>query len=613
MSVFARVAFVALVLASFAAFFVAQRLKSAPPVATLRGVTRYFSPNGDGHRDVAKFKVKVRKADDISVSIVDEAGSTIRRIADGVAVGARDPLPLEWDGRDEDGVRVTDGRYLVRVSLRHGGRAVTLEPGLTVDLRAPRPTVLVGGPDGSRWITGPGGNVPFHVLVVSRSRPTRVQVLRTDTSSPAVVARQTLAPGERDGVWDGMAGGAPAPPGTYQVVASVRDHAGNVGRSAPPADQAASAPVRGKPGVSVRRLVARPPADPVRAGRNATFAVDSRGRPFRWNVRRVGEAKPRKRGKAKTGGELKVKAPYGGSGLYVLNVTAGRDHTAVPFAVQGGKSAPILVVVPALTWFAEDGLDDNRDGLPDLLARGEPVVYPKLMGNGLPDGFTDDTAALLAFLDAQKIHYDITTDLTLAANRAGLSDEREGVLLAGPLRWIPTELGRRFRRYAAGGGRIAVFGADTLRRGVGVGSDRLVRPLPPAPLDPFGTRVRPLRDLTGSEELVPVADEGATGLLTGVDTLPGFTRVEESGLSDRVDAALAPVDSGALDEAAAGDNPPPEALPVLALTRVGDGEVIRVGLPEWGARLQAHAVPVQQLTRNIADILRGATPRIRSF
>ena len=113
----------------------------------------------------------------------------------------------------------------------------------------------------------------------------------------------------------------------------------------------------------------------------------------------------------------------------------------------------MLVVVPALTWFGEDGLDDNRDGIPDLLARGEPVSYPKLMAHGLPDGFTDDTAALLAFLDAQKIHYDITTDLTLAANRAGLTDEREGVLLAGPLRWVPTELARRFRRYASAGGR----------------------------------------------------------------------------------------------------------------------------------------------------------------
>ena len=49
-------------------------------------------------------------------------------------------------------------------------------------------------------------------------------------------------------------------------------------------------PVRGQPGVSVRALLARPPADPVRAGERVTFAVDSRGRPYRWRIFRVGAA-----------------------------------------------------------------------------------------------------------------------------------------------------------------------------------------------------------------------------------------------------------------------------------------------------------------------------------
>jgi hypothetical protein len=125
--------------------------------------------------------------------------------------------------------------------------------------------------------------------------------------------------------------------------------------------------------------------------------------------------------------------------------------------------------------------------------------------------------------------------------------------------------------------------------------------------------MRPLRELASGEELVPIADEGGTGLLTGVDTLPGFERVEESGLSERVEVALAPVDASALEQAEASGDEPPASNPVLALTRLGEGEVIRVGLPEWGARLQADSVPVQQLTRNTADILRGAKPVIRSF
>ena len=59
MTLVARVTFVVLVGATFAAFFVAQRLKSTPPVIDVRKITRYFSPNGDGKRD----------ANDISISL----------------------------------------------------------------------------------------------------------------------------------------------------------------------------------------------------------------------------------------------------------------------------------------------------------------------------------------------------------------------------------------------------------------------------------------------------------------------------------------------------------------------------------------------------------------
>jgi hypothetical protein len=176
------------------------------------------------------------------------------------------------------------------------------------------------------------------------------------------------------------------------------------------------------------------------------------------------------------------------------------------------------------------------------------------------------------------------------------------VLLAGPFRWISTELARRLRRYATEGGRVASFGSETLRRGVDIARDRLLRPLPPTEIDPFGTRLRRERRLGAPQPLQPVEDAGDTGLLTGVEQLPGFTRLEEAEPSDRVRVALALVDPDAT-----------EAYPALSLSEVGEGTVIRVGLPEWGAQLRAGSVPVQQLTRNIADILRGAEPEIRTF
>jgi hypothetical protein len=378
--------------------------------------------------------------------------------------------------------------------------------------------------------------------------------------------------------------------------------------------------------VSVRALLARPPADPVRAGEDVKFAVDSRGRPYRWRVFRVGaddqpavarrharrQQRPLK-GRKRSGGELTIRAPEGDSGVYVLRVRVGDEATAVPFAVQGERPAPILVVLPAATWFGSDLLDDDRDGVPNTLENGSSAAYPRLLAGGLPDGFGDQVGALLGFLDAQHVRYDITTDLTLAASRSGLSGERAGVLLAGPFRWVSTELARRLRRYAAEGGRVASFGADSLRRGVDIARDRLLRPLPPTDTDPFGARLRPVRRLPDPEPLQPIADEGDTGLLTGVESLPGFTELEESEPSDRVRVALAQVDIEALEQAETTDEPLPEAYPAVSLSSVGRGTVIRVGLPQWGEQLRAGSVPVRQLTRNIADVLRGAKPEIRSF
>jgi len=610
---FARVGFLVLVAATFGAFFAAQRLKSAPLVAVIKrsGTTLHFSPNGDGRRDVARIRIRVRKDDDVTVSIVDGLDDEVRRLVSGVPARARRSVRARWDGRTEMGGSAPEGIYRVRVSLRRGGRAVTLEPGIRLDTTAPRPTVFAGGPDDRAWITGPvAGPVPFRVLVVSERRPTRVSVLRTDLPEPREVARAVLPPGERNGEWDGSTGGSPAPPGTYQIVAAVRDEAGNVGRSAPEEPGA----VRGAPGVSVRALLARPPADPVRAGAPVPFAVDSRGRPYRWRLSRVGQAKPLRKGAKPSGGELEVRAPRGDSGVYLLNVRAGTDSTTVPFAVQGDRPAPILVVLPAITWFGGDTLDDDRDGFPNTLENGSSADYPRLLADGLPGGFSAQAAPLLAFLDRQRIRYDVTTDLTLAASRSGLAGEREGVLLAGPMRWITTELARRLRRYASDGGRVATFGGESLRRGVSVARDRLLRPLPPSDSDPFGTRLRPVRELPGGPEpLQPIADAGVTGLLTGVQELRGFSMVEESEPSDRVRVALAVVDLEALEAAETAEEPLPQTYPALALTQLGEGIVIRVGLPEWGVRLREASVPVQQLTHNIADILRGAEPEIRTF
>ena len=83
MSQLARVVFALLVAATFGAFFVAQRLKSAESVAEYTKVKRFFSPNGDGRRDVARITFKVKEADELTATIVNRDGDRVRRLADG--------------------------------------------------------------------------------------------------------------------------------------------------------------------------------------------------------------------------------------------------------------------------------------------------------------------------------------------------------------------------------------------------------------------------------------------------------------------------------------------------------------------------------------------------
>ena len=102
MTTLARVVFLALVAATFGAFFVAQRLKGAPPVVEMQG-RRWFSPNGDGRRDRAEITLRVRQSDTLTVDLIDAAGTPVRRLVTERPIHPSSPVRLLWDGRTDDG------------------------------------------------------------------------------------------------------------------------------------------------------------------------------------------------------------------------------------------------------------------------------------------------------------------------------------------------------------------------------------------------------------------------------------------------------------------------------------------------------------------------------
>ena len=145
MPLVARVTFVILVLSTFAAFFVAQRLKSEPPVITVGRITSYISPNGDGLRDGTNVSITIKTADEATVDVVTTDGDRVRRLAEGIPMAANEPRLLHWDGKGDDGRQVRDGTYRVRVTLRDEGRSATVPRTMTVDTHAPRSAAFLDG------------------------------------------------------------------------------------------------------------------------------------------------------------------------------------------------------------------------------------------------------------------------------------------------------------------------------------------------------------------------------------------------------------------------------------------------------------------------------------
>jgi flagellar hook assembly protein FlgD len=623
MTIVARVTFLVLVGASFSAFFVAQRLKSTPPIIDVRAIALYFSPNGDGKKDVNRISLRLRVTDDATVDVVNLDGDRVKRLADSTPMVAHRPLRLVWDGTGDDGRRVPDGQYRLRVALRDENRSATVQKTTTVDTRAPKSKVCVGVPCSETKnlanIVSQGDRaIKIYIKGVSPSYATQFKLFRTDQGKPQLVAKlPDLRRGFHRLEWDGLVAGKPLPPGTYLVQSTVRDTAGNFGVTPTQFEVGA---IPGRPGLTVRGLAAQPPLRPVTAGQRAEFHVDARNAPYRWRVRRVGDSAVRKRGSG-SAPVLAFRAPTGPSGVYLLELRSGRWHTSVPFLVQAEKRLTVLLVVPAITWLGTDKVDDRPfDGIPNTLSDGGTVRWPRAFvgTEGLPAGWSE-LAPLLVWLDRQRIRYDLTSDLDLDLTRNPRASDRDGVLFAGSERWITRTLAKRLRSYVTAGGRVALLGGDSMRRGVRLRvftdgeAGTLSRATQPTSTDPFGARIGKPRTLPAPVKLSQFEGDAEYGLMEGANDLSGFKVLEEAALVDgKADLASVGQPLTPEEEAAAlsSSKDPREIRPALSATQLGKGVVIRVGLPEWTSRLSDGNVA--QVTHNIIDILRRVEPRIRS-
>jgi hypothetical protein len=115
-----------LVIATIGSFLWTQRLKNEDPlILSFARSPKSFSPDGDGVRDRVKIGFDLSDSVRLAFSVIDRRGREVREIVrDRRFAGDRRHRFL-WDGRDEAGRVVPEGRYRMR--------AVRLDEGLTLN------------------------------------------------------------------------------------------------------------------------------------------------------------------------------------------------------------------------------------------------------------------------------------------------------------------------------------------------------------------------------------------------------------------------------------------------------------------------------------------------
>ena len=121
-----------------------------------------------------------------------------------------------------------------------------------------------------------------------------------------------------------------------------------------------------------------------------------------------------------------------------------------------------------MTWQGRNAVDDDGDGLPNLLDRGLPARKPTASSPVPAAGVRRARRAAAGVAGPHAAHrYDVTTDVALARGQGPRLEGHTGVVLPSDARWLPrAHAARAAPLRATAGGTVASFGVDSLRRQV---------------------------------------------------------------------------------------------------------------------------------------------------
>ena len=181
-----------------------------------------FSPNADGAKDTTMLSYTLERDASVSVEVRNALGTAVRSLSSATfqATGA---YSVVWDGRDNAGLVVADGKYTLLITASGAlgttqvARTVTLDnlqPVVSAAAVGPDPLVLPGTAT-IGFATTEAGSATVYVINAAGT------TIRTLASTTVVTGANTMS-------WDGKdSAGVQAPGGDYQIRLYVKDLASN--------------------------------------------------------------------------------------------------------------------------------------------------------------------------------------------------------------------------------------------------------------------------------------------------------------------------------------------------------------------------------------------------
>ncbi len=253
---------------------------STPPVVRVLDPGPPFSPNGDGHGDVATLTARFTELVDWDLKVKDGGGTVLFD-----KTGTGPTLSTTWDGL-VGGVPVPDGAYTLTVSAvdAWGNGPAQSTRKVIVDTSPPHLTSVTPGPAPVPWFSPNGDGVRDTFSLAATNSEDGAIVATVLDGSSAVIDSWTIANGSAATTvtWDGRkSNNTVAPDGLYTVRLAPRDVAGNLGA---PVDRTVTV-IGAMRALSTSRTIFFPEDNDAQA--SATLLSFSLARPMTvtWTVR----------------------------------------------------------------------------------------------------------------------------------------------------------------------------------------------------------------------------------------------------------------------------------------------------------------------------------------